>query len=98
MRTIALIEYVLGALAGWAFVITYHWRTHGAWHRSAMGWHLMTFTATLAVVFTLAVIVRVVDVPGIHLIAVLLYGGIVAGLIWRYFLLASATKRPDRRI
>lgn len=97
MRTVAIIEYVLGALAGWAFVLTYQLRTHGAWRGSREGWHLMTFTTTLAVIFTLAVVVRVVDVPGIHVIAVVLYGAIVAGLIWRVALLVTATKNADRR-
>jgi hypothetical protein len=93
MRTVALVEFVLAALLGWAFVITYQLRTHGAWRRSATGWHLMTFTATLAVVFTLAAIVRVVDIPGIAYIAVALYAAIVGGLAWRLVLLATATKQ-----
>jgi hypothetical protein len=93
IHTLALVEFVAGALLGWAFVITYQWRTHGAWRRSATGWHLMTFTATLAVIFTLAVAVRVVDIPGIRVIAVVLYGGLVLGLAWRLALLATATRQ-----
>lgn len=98
MRTIAVVEYVLGALFGWAFVAAYAWRTRGGWKRSREGWHLMTFTATLAVIFTLAVVVRVVDVPGIRVIAVVLYGAIVVGLGWRLALVIAATKHSrDRR-
>lgn len=93
MRTAVLVEFILGALLGWAFVITYQLRTHGGWRRSATGWHLMTFTATLAVVFTLAALVRVVAIPGIGYIAVALYALIVAGLAWRLALLATATKQ-----
>lgn len=92
IHTLMLTEFILGALAGWAFVITYQLRTHGRWRRSATGWHLMTFTATLAVIFTLAVASRVVAIPGIRIIAPVLYGLIVAGLFWRLVLLATATK------
>jgi hypothetical protein len=93
IRSIALGEFALGALLGWAFVLTYQLRTHGAWRRTATGWHLMTFTATLAVIFTVAVLARVVQIPHIGPISVVLYGAVDAGLTWRLALLATATRQ-----
>lgn len=97
IHALILAECVLAAVLGWAFVTTYQVRTRGRWRRSPEGWHLMTFTATLAIVFTLVVLVRVVDIPGLGVIVVILYGAIDAGLAWRLALLATATKvRRDR--
>lgn len=93
IHTLMIVEFTLGALFGWAFVLTYQIRTRGRWRGTATGWHLMTFTATLAVIFTVAVLARATEIPHIDVIAVALYGLVVIGLGWRLALLATATRK-----
>lgn len=50
---------VIGALGCWYFVVAYWILTHGAWRRSGVGQHLMSFTALLGSLFTIILVNRV---------------------------------------
>ncbi len=96
MRTAAHALSVFGAAAAWACAVGYWRPAAGGWRRSREGWHLMTFTASIALIFTLLVLVRVVDVPGVVQLYLLLIAAVDAGLLWRFALMQTATRR-DRR-
>lgn len=95
MRQATLALYVMGALAAWAFVLGYWLRTHGGWRRSREGWHLLTFTASLGAMFTLLSLVRFLPHVLAEVVFVAVLAAIVAGLIWRFVLMQTAT-RKDR--
>ena len=58
----------------------------------------MTFTASIALIFTLLAVVRVVDVPAARAVFLALLAAIDAGLVWRFVLMQSATRHgSDRR-
>lgn len=88
-----VVEFVVAALGGLAFLVGYHVRAHGAWRYSREGRHMFSFTAVIAITFTFAVAVRVVDIPGIDIIAHVLYS-LIGLLLWqRFWLMWRATGR-----
>ena len=53
---------ILSGLA-WAFVLRYRNKSQGAWKDTAIGRHLMRFTAALGVAVTATFVFRVLDIP-----------------------------------
>ena|SRR5215475_15733057 len=88
--TYRIITYFT-ALAAWAFIIQYHWKTHGDWRRSAVGWHVMAFTLVDAMIFSLLVILDLVPAMAGRRWFDWLYIGVVgmisATTVWRMFIL-----------
>lgn len=95
MRAVLIAAFAVAALAGWSFVIGYAWRTRGNRHPT-LWWHLTLFTGVIAVVFTLAIVVRVIDIPGIEYIARVLYWAIALLLVQRTVLMFRATRKRRR--
>lgn len=99
IRDIATVLVVLAVIPAWLFVIQYHVRTHGRWHDSALGRHLMSFVADLAALLSLALAARI---WGPHLwisiAALVLYAGLDYVIWRRYVLMLQATRdRGPRR-
>ena len=63
MRDLGNVLLVVAAVALIAFPFCYHLTTRGAWARSMMGWHLMSFMGVLGVVMTFAVLNFVFTLP-----------------------------------
>lgn len=91
---IALVAVALIPAA--AFVILY--AVWAPWYRSTAGWHLMTFTANLALLLALGLLRRSIgDVPWLTVAFVVLYLAMAIQLWWRLALLVSH-HRADRRL
>jgi hypothetical protein len=97
MRQATLALYVIGAASAWAFVVGYWLRTHGGWRRSPEGWHLMTFTASVGLIFTLLSVVRVLPLLAARVVFLILVAAIDVGLIWRFVLMQTATRNAKAR-
>lgn len=82
---------VVGLLAcGW-FVVAYQVTTGGDWRHSAAGRHLMTFTATLGLLFGLIMLGRAwPDYPGRSVVVPLALAALVVLLVRRCVLLHTA--------
>lgn len=101
MSTTSTILYVTAhiliwtvALAAWAFVARYTWRT---WWRTNEGRHLMAFTVVFALLFTLTGLMPHLDIAdevslaiqGIALLAAL------SVIVWRHVLLTDSERDTD---
>ena len=91
---LATAAAIVSALAGWGFVLAYQVRTRGAWRRTALGWHLMTFTACIALIFSFIVLIRVIGPwSWLPVAAVALYWLVALLLVQRFVLMLLATRR-----
>lgn len=97
IRDIATGLVLLTGLEAWAFVILYHYRTRGAWHDTALGRHLMSFTAVVGAFMTLSLVARLHVLPVLVLlvVALALYASI-AYLVGRRVWLMVMSTRGDR--
>jgi hypothetical protein len=97
MGTVGL---VVGAVAATGFCVLYH--LSARWWRSEEGWHLMSFTGALALVFdwlawrTLAVEPRPVPL-GVGVTRAVIYWAVASLLVWRLWLLWRRQIRPGLR-
>lgn len=84
--TVATVLRVEAAVIAWVFVARY---SRVAWHRTGEGRHLMSFTFLVALFMSFAATVSIFGpYPGIDLVALGLYGALVA-LLWDRNLLFS---------
>lgn len=100
IQLIGTIGLVACAVASSGFVVLYH--LSARWWRTEEGWHLMTFTGALAVVFdwvtfrTLAVDPRPVG-PAVGIVRAAIFIIIAVLLAWRVWLLYRRQIRPGLR-
>jgi uncharacterized membrane protein len=97
IHLIGTIGIVAGAVSATAFVGLYH--LSARWWHSEEGWHVMSFTAALAVVFDwLAVRTLLTDArplaPGIGVTRAVIFWAIASLLLWRLWLLYRRQIRP----
>lgn len=93
VETVATVLRVEAAVIAWAFVARY---SRVSWHRTGEGRHLMAFTLLVALFMTFAATVSIFGpYPGIDLVALALYGFLVA-LLWdRNLLFTHAQHEAD---
>lgn len=90
----AVVATALGALV---FVVLYAWTTRGAWRTTPMGKHVMTFTAVIFAVSSLAVasIVWGTDWPYRNVIRTVAWSAVAFCLWWRVLLLYRVQHPTD---
>ncbi|MCT2279314.1 putative phage holin [Micromonospora chalcea] len=98
MRDAGTVLAAIGFLLCGYFVVTYHWLTGGDWRRNPGGRHLMEFTANLGLLLGLIVLARFwPDYPGRDALTLLVFGGLVAQVLWRIVLL-HRVQDPDQQL
>lgn len=90
----AIIITALGALV---FVVSYAWKTRGAWRDSPVGLNVMAFMSSVLVVSTLAVagVIWGTDWPYRNVIRTAAWGLIAACIWWRVVILFRIQHRND---
>ncbi|KAB2347361.1 putative phage holin [Actinomadura rudentiformis] len=97
IQLIGTIGLVAAAVTSTTFCLLYH--LSARWWRSEEGWHLMSFTAALAVVFDWVTVrsflagARPVSL-GVEIARAVIYCTIAALLMWRCWLLYRRQIRP----
>lgn len=93
MRTAGNLLLVLAAVPLVLFPFCYHFATHGAWFRSWMGRHLMSFMGALGVVMVFALLNLAFPLPTwVRVVAWLLVAGVAW---WRLILLFVVQSQED---
>ncbi|WFE45292.1 hypothetical protein [Verrucosispora sp. WMMD1129] len=91
MRHASTVLAMVGFVACLYFVAAYQWLTGGDWRHNPAGRHLMEFTGTLGVLLGLIVAARLwPDYPGRDTITLVVFGLLVAQVVWRSVLLHRA--------
>ena len=102
MRDLTTGVAALGAAGCWYFVAAYWVTTRGDWHRTAMGRHVMQFTANLGLLMTLIVAARIWPTyPGRQAVTLAAFAVLVVQIWHRVVLMhraqhADRTRVPDR--
>ncbi|MGI5169872.1 putative phage holin [Spirillospora sp. CA-253888] len=97
---IGTVGLVVGAVAATLFCALYH--LSARWWRSEEGWHLMSFTGAMALVFNF-VAIRTLAVPprpvslGLGITRAVIYCTVAALLLWRLWLLYRVQIRPGMK-
>lgn len=95
VETVATVLRVEAAVIAWVFVARY---SRVTWHRTEEGRHLMAFTVLVALFMTFASVVSLYGpYPGMDLVALGLYGLLVAMLWDRNLLFSHAQHEHDNR-
>lgn len=92
MSTLILFLVIFAAIPANLFVLFY--AVWSPWYESVAGWHLMTFTANLALILDFAILRRWLgDVPWLNATFVVLYALVGLQLYWRLGLLVRSHHR-----
>lgn len=93
MRTLGNTLLTVAAVALIAFPFCYQLATRGAWRKTQMGWHLMSYNGVIALVVTFALLNIALPLPEwVRPLTWFLVG--VVGW-WRLVLLFVVQYRPD---
>lgn len=90
-RTLTIYACWLGLVIAASFVVRYHLRTGGAWHRTSEGRWMMYGRALIASVLLLTLVNYYFrPYPGQRLVSFLFFAGYVLHLWWPHVLLSRA--------
>lgn len=95
-----LILLVIGAVAGWGFIIAYTLRYN--WWTTDLGAHLISFSGVATLFYTLYLVRTLQDAdsaPGttqsaFNLIRLLLFALLTVVMVWRFVLMVRLPRRP----